>query len=340
MVASLSLAVKGMTLQIMITVMPDFMITICGYLVHIPLSTSLWDNARVIAIMMMNVGMVSIACSELVANLSLAVKGMTLELIITVMPDFTITICGYLVNIPLTTCLWDNVKVIAIMMMNVGMVSIACSDLMANLSLAVKGMTLELMITVMPDFMITICGYLVKLPLTTCLWDNARVIVIMMMNVGMVSIACSEMVASLSLAVKGMTLQIMITVMPDFKITICGYLVNIPLSTSLWDNARVIAIMMMNVGMVSIACSELVANLSLAVKGMTLHIMITVMPDLMITICGYLVNIPLSTCLWYNVRVIAIMMMNVRMVSIACSEIMANLSLVVKGMSLQNLITV
>merc|ERR1740124_906785 len=38
----------------------------------------------------------------------------------------------------------------------------------------------------------------------------------MMMNVGMVSIACSELVANLSLAVKGMTLQIMITVMPDF----------------------------------------------------------------------------------------------------------------------------
>merc|ERR1740136_558982 len=166
--------------------------------------------------MMMNVWMVSIACSELVANLSLAVKGMTLELIITVMPDFTITICGYLVEIPLTTCLWDNVRVIAIMMMNVGMVSIACIELVANLSLAVKGMTLQVMITVMPDFMITICGYLVNIPLTTCLWDNARVIAIMMMNVGMVSIACSELVANLSLAVKGMTLQIMITVMPDF----------------------------------------------------------------------------------------------------------------------------
>merc|ERR1740124_1227566 len=221
---------------------------------------------------------------------------MTLELLITVMPDFKITICGNLVKIPLSTSLWDNVKVIAIMMMNVGMVSIACGEMVVNLSLAVKGMTLHIMITVMPDLMITICGYLVEIPLTTCLWDNVRVIAIMMMNARLVSIACSELVANLSLAVKGMTLHIMITVMPDFMITICGYLVNIPLTTCLWDNARVIAIMIMNMGMVSIACSEMVANLSLAVKGMTLHIMITVMPGLMITIYGYLVNIPLTTC--------------------------------------------
>merc|ERR1719491_578954 len=115
--------------------------------------------------------------------------------------------------------------------------------------------------------------------LRSFLWVNARAIATMTVNVRLVYIALIEITMTLSLAVKGTSLEDMITVLPQLlhqhQIQLQHHcqiysklLVTMEnrLRSFLWVNARAIATMTVNVRLVYIALIEVTMTLSLAVK--------------------------------------------------------------------------